>query len=143
MQNSREDFYSLINLVLPPDEQIMTYEEIPDDRMLSLMSGRVSYVRSAEEGVDIMYGMSELMGRSISYSRMLSGVGKINLGYIFNVELGKAYRVPGVRPTSTPHRYMMIEMMKSGRQENYVVVDLEERQVVIRDKLEYKMQVKL
>jgi hypothetical protein len=143
MQNTREDFYSLLNLVLPVKDQLFSYDEIADERMLSLMSGRVSYVRSAEEGVNLMYGLSETMSRSISYSRMLSGVGKINLGYIYNVVLDKRYRIPGIRPSSTPHRYLMVEMMKANIAENYVVIDLEEATVVIQEKIEHRFMVKI
>jgi hypothetical protein len=143
MQNSKEDFYSLLNLVLPVEEQILSYDEIPDEQMLNLLAGRVSYVRSAEEGVNIVYGMSDMMNRSISYSRILNGVGKINLGYIFNIEIGKSYPIPGLRDLSTPHRYLMIEMVKSGSDypDNYVLIDLEEKVVVVQEKVEFKFKV--
>jgi len=134
MQNSREDFYSLINLILPIGDQIMTYEPIPDERMLNLMSGRVSYVRSAEEGIDIEYGLSEPMERSIAVSRLLSGVGKLFLGYIYNIEIGKRYFVPGCQGNN--QRYLLIEFMRSQTLETSMLLDLFSGAVVWRENYE-------
>lgn len=133
MQNSVEDFYSLVNLILPVDEQITSYDSPPtEEEMLTLLAGRVSYVRSAEEGVDISYGLSKNMNRSLSISRLLSGVGKINLGYLFNVVLGKKYYIPGVY--SFPTKHVMIELINTNRElEAYVIIDLDSRSIVMKD----------
>lgn len=125
MQNSKEDFYSLLNLILPVDDQIMSYEEIPEERMLNLMAGRVSYVRSADEGIDIEYGLSDSMERSLAVSRLLAGVGKIFLGYIYNLELGKTYSIPGGE-----QRYVLVEFMRGDALETSVIIDTRSQTVI-------------
>lgn len=58
MQNTVFEFYPLMNLVLPLSEQI-TQRDLPEDRLMELMIGRVSYVGRADEGLDIEYAMDE------------------------------------------------------------------------------------
>jgi len=123
MQNSQEDFYSLINLILPIEDQIMTAKQrVPDERLLNLLSGRVSYVRSAEEGVDIRYGISEPMMQSLNISRLINGVGKVYLGYLFNIDLEKTYNIPGC--INVPHSHLMLEIRSQERLECSFVMDL-------------------
>lgn len=137
MQNSQEDFYSLINLILPPEDQIMGYnEKIPEERMLNLLSGRVSYVRSAEEGFDIRYGLSPAMLEAINTSRLLNDVGKINLGYLFDINLERKYYIPGC--TNMPHTHLCLELFSGEVREMILVIDINKKSVVSSDREDWQ-----
>lgn len=79
MQNSVMEFYPLMNLILPTESQI-TKEKLPlsDDALLDLMSGRVSYVRTAEEDVSIRYTTNL---KSLQLTQILNG-GSICMGHV-------------------------------------------------------------
>jgi hypothetical protein len=132
MQNSQEDFYSLINLILPLEDQIVSYEDkITDDRLLTLLAGRVSYVRSAEEGVDIQYGISPAMIQSLNVSRLLNEVGKINLGYLYEIQLNKSYVIPGCK--NVPHSHLMMEVRGGETVELSLIIRLDTMALIWTD----------
>jgi hypothetical protein len=136
MQNSQGDFYPLINFILPLEDQIMSYgENISDEKMLTLLSGRVSYVRSAEEGVDVRYGLSSNMLQSLNVSRLLNGVGKFNLGYLFDIQLGKTYAIPGYK--NVPHSHLMMELRNQEIVEFSLIIDLSNLMVVWSEPEDY------
>jgi hypothetical protein len=132
MQNSQGDFYSLINLILPLEDQITSYgEKFTNERLLTMLSGRVSYVRSAEEGVDVQYGLSPNMLQSLNVSRLLNGVGKFHLGYLFDIQLGKTYPIPGCK--NDPHSHLMIEIRTQEKVECGMIIDLTTLETVWSD----------
>lgn len=150
MQNSVNDFYPLVNLILSSEDQINPKNPPGDDAMLKILSGRVSYVRSAEEGIDIQYGLSPKMMEAINVGRLINNIGKVKLGYIFDIQLNTPYFIPGIS-INTPHSHLMMELVRNGEGgipvegttdvtqnsqgvlEGSVVIDLNTNQVVWRN----------
>jgi len=126
MRNSPEDFYPIINLILPRAEQMWDLRDLPGDEDLkSVLSGRVSYVRAADEGLNINYGLSTDMYASICMSQFYSGVGETVIARIENVRPDEEYPLPPILP-DFPISYLKIEVRDSG---NYALLNLETREI--------------
>lgn len=90
MQNSQRDFYPLINLILPEEDQITGYRDAPvGDELLNLIAGRVSYVRAAEEGVAVSHDVGEEMLTSIATAQLTDSVGAIPVLSLFSPKVGE------------------------------------------------------
>lgn len=133
MRNSVEDFYPVINLLLPRNEQIWDVKNLPDDEeMKSLLSGRVSYVRAAEEGIEMVQEMGEDMEYSICLSEFYQQVGVADLAKIHKPEYGFVYPLPISQ--DFPHGFVRLEVFdEPGDPLDYVIIDLRHERVIVSE----------
>lgn len=130
MRNSVEDFYPVINLLLPKNEQLWDTKNLPDDEeMKTLLSGRVSYVRAADEGIETVQELGEDMEYSICLSQFYQRVGVADLARISRPENGFVYPLPLSR--DFPYGFMKLEIFnESGDSLDYAIIDLRREQVI-------------
>lgn len=93
MQNTADEFFPLINLVLPMDKQVKD-KNVSEERLLDLMVGRVSYVGRADEGIDIEYSMDPELVDVLTKFMFTHGV-QADVIYIDETEGGEiSFSVP-------------------------------------------------
>lgn len=77
-QNSVEDFYPLMNLVLTKDEQISS-RGIDEDALANKMLGRISFVRNIYKGIELTYGANKDFMNNIQSTQLKFGSSSSNL----------------------------------------------------------------
>lgn len=122
MRNSPEDFYPVVNLILPEGDQIWDSKNLPDDEELkTLISGRISYVRAADEGIEISHEMGSQMLTSIYLSQFSSGVGEIVAARLLNPVENYTYELLNLPEKEFPITHFKLELMDGS---DYIVLDL-------------------
>jgi hypothetical protein len=130
MRNSSEDFYPVVNLIVPLAEQMWDRGNLPDDEGLkNVLTGRVSYVRAADEGIQIEYGLSPEMLTGICISQFFSGVGEVTLARIYSPEVGREYPLPPLL-SDFPLSHLKLEVGGTGE---YVILDLGRREFITQE----------